>query len=537
MLDNASQELSSPPFVCSPSSSNEAEEQQRRRHESDDQDVRDVNTDVLTKYQACCLYASHSLSMWDSRMYEFAVVSHASHLSHSLCGSLPRTLCGYDTKSYIQIIFIQTTFPGNLLASSIKSVSSPLCQDRLLSLAHQSFPSSGIAETLCVLLFSSALGRWVDRSPRLPALLLTININRITILISCLTWMITLSLSQTTPLHIFFSVALILGMIEKLSRITNTLSMERDWVPILANANNDSMMPYTLTHLNTVMRRIDMLCKLLAPLMVSESITFFHSEKAVAALVATISTLGWVVESWCVQRVYTTHGKLRIPKSILPKGVENISNLPHRRTSARLPQLLDQLKKVLSSHYLALKYYFASPVCIPSLCAAVPHASVLTFSGTLVTYLLNAGISLTTVTVARFVGAVFEVASTFAYPWAVRRFSARTNDKVGNNVEMGERQEGEALLMQEDDGVEKARGKSELAEEHCKESIDQGDEHAVVKVGLWSICGLMLSLVSHPICVFIPAKAPPTLIPFQKIYGMKRHMYSSQTHLIKNNSN
>lgn len=66
-----------------------------------------------------------------------------------------------------------------------------------------------------------------------------------------------------------------------------------------------------------------------------------------------------------------------------------------------------------------LGYYFPTSVWIPSLCAAVTHASVLTFSGTMLTYILNAGYSLNTITGARASGAVFEIGSTFIFPWAV----------------------------------------------------------------------------------------------------------------------
>lgn len=304
--------------------------------------------------------------------------------------------------------------------------------------------------------------------------------------------------------------------------------MEQDWVPILANANDDGTTPYTLTHLNTIMRRIDMLCKLLAPLAISESIASLHSERMVAALVATISTLGWAAESWCVRRVYTTQGRLRVPKST-SRDVEPIPTFPHRTTARHLPQTFIHLKSALSSHYLALKYYFASPACIPSLCAAVPHASVLTFSGTLVTYLLNAGVSLTTITIAKVAGAVFEIGSTFVYPWAVRQFSAKMKEKGGRNVEMGERQEGCLLLREWDDGVEAEEEKSDVVEECHRGLNDQGDESAVVNVGLWSICGLLLSLVSYPLYMSILAKECRIIISFQIILK-ERKAYSFQTY-------
>lgn len=70
----------------------------------------DARIDDVTSRQAYCLYVSHALSMWNSRMYEFAVVR--SLFGESVLLELVITS--------IQILFVQTAFPGNLIASSIK---------------------------------------------------------------------------------------------------------------------------------------------------------------------------------------------------------------------------------------------------------------------------------------------------------------------------------------------------------------------------------------------------------------------------------
>ena len=69
--------------------------------------------------------------------------------------------------------------------------------------------------------------------------------------------------------------------------------MERDWVPTLANTSVGAQYPapYDLTHLNTTMRSLDMLCKLVAPLAVSTFVSTVEWERIAAVVVAAISTL------------------------------------------------------------------------------------------------------------------------------------------------------------------------------------------------------------------------------------------------------
>ena len=66
MLGNA-QSVDFPPISFAPVPVDELDS------ESDD-DGHDTPFDELTSRQAYCLYVSHSLSMWNSRMYEFSVV-------------------------------------------------------------------------------------------------------------------------------------------------------------------------------------------------------------------------------------------------------------------------------------------------------------------------------------------------------------------------------------------------------------------------------------------------------------------------------
>ncbi len=374
---------------------------------------------------------------------------------------------------------------------------------------------SGVAETICVLLFASALGRWVDHSSsRLRVLLTTIIINRISILVSCITWFVILSFSYSTPKRVFFAVALILGMVEKLSRGTNIISMERDWVPTLANTSVDAThrVLYDLTHLNTTMRRIDMLCKLIAPLAVSTFVSKVESEKLAIVMLAAIGILSLGPECWGAQQVWDQNSRLRARKgSVDDITISGAQDLPTQLsyTKTRSARLVSDLYGKIVLHimdsiraYVAdLGYYFRSSVWVPSLCAAVPHASVLTFSGTMLIYLLNAGYSLNTITGAKVSGAVFEIASTFVFPWAVGIFS--TSKHPSSRYDRGGYHEVEQ------------REPSSISDSDNQAQCSQSSpiiEHSIIRVGSWALGGLLLSLVG--------TTAPPTLL-----FSVLKHPY------------
>ncbi|MCJ1354667.1 MAG: hypothetical protein MMC33_004656 [Icmadophila ericetorum] len=456
--------------------------------------------DALAKREAWYLYISHFLSMWNSRMYEFAV-----------------------------ILFIQAAFPGNLLASSI----------------------NGIAETICVLFFSFALGRWVDRAPsRLHTLLITIITNRVTVTVLCLIWVLILSSTNPTLKKVLFALVLILGMVEKDSRMANILSMERDWIPTLASSVTEAA--YDLTYLNTVMRRIDTICKFLAPLAISACITLV-TPKPAALGVASLSLMSFGPECWCVQKVWKQSDKLRTRKQVTISGyernnIEDISIQNNSLTSRSLQYsrfvsgtLVAEIRASCSIHLNGLRCFFHTSVWLPSLCAAVLHASVLTYSSSLVTYLLNAGFTLATITVVRAIGSVFEIGSTFVFQWAVAILSRSqssqgryelagidegedkhvmeedstsgdTNSRetedakseralVGSDATQGlSKQESQDKVLQDETSRERAEGLE--AESNLETVSSPNVDAAVARVGLWGLLGLSVNLIPAMISLF-----------------------------------
>jgi iron-regulated transporter 1 len=127
---------------------------------------------------------------------------------------------------------------------------------------------------------ASIVGSWIDRAPsRLPPLLISILSNHGAIVAAYICWLIWLIMAGTetdnTP-HaqnpfsssakgFQFGLILVLDAIQHLSATGNKLSLERDWVPALVEPAGTSDAAYSLTQVNAVMGRIDLICKLVAP--------------------------------------------------------------------------------------------------------------------------------------------------------------------------------------------------------------------------------------------------------------------------------
>jgi iron-regulated transporter 1 len=189
------------------------------------------------------------------------------------------------------------------------------------------------------------------------------------------------------------------------------LSMERDWVVAVASPDGK---PYDLTHLNSTMRRIDLICKLIAPIMISLIISA-TSVKTSILVTGFMSFASWAAEVWCAKRVYNASAKLRAPKLIEQDQMSDA--LPAHGIR---PSFQHQVSQTFHRYTRDFQNYFSSTVWIPSMSLTLLHLSALSYGATFVTFLLSAGISLEIITMARAAGSVVEISSTVVTPVGVR---------------------------------------------------------------------------------------------------------------------
>ena len=261
------------------------------------------------------------------------------------------------------------------------------------------------------------------------------------------------------------------------------ISMERDWVPVLAvdpiPAPTGSFR-YTLSHLNAVMRRIDLICKLLAPVVISLVISFTSISIGVM-VVAIMSCVSWGFEILSARQVWQSNTRLQERRPVRgtcePSGAEI--------TQSPLPNIGKWTVRASTRQIYQLRAYFKSDVWIPSIALALLHVSVLSYSATFVTYLLNSGFSLILITVVRATSSIVEVSSTFVAPRSIE-YLARSKRGLNGYGDT------EQLLSD-------------------SEGVAQKDRHAVglARSGLWGISlqlGCLVSLLSSIPYAFRRAK-------------------------------
>jgi iron-regulated transporter 1 len=139
-----------------------------------------------------------------------------------------------------------------------------------------------------------------------------------------------------------------------------------------------------------------------------------------------VTILLWTLEIWCARVIAKENDQLRLPKT--PSDDEASYEGLEAKQSIKLgaPTWSQKLCYILyEGPRTRFKHYFSMSVWPASMVISVQQMSVLAYSSTLITFLLEAGYSLSTVTIARGTGSTMAVMATFITPMAANYLRKR----------------------------------------------------------------------------------------------------------------
>lgn len=306
------------------------------------------------------LYVSHTLSTWNARTFEFGAV-----------------------------IFLATIFPQTLFYTSLYAL----------------FRSAAAA------ILSSWLGGLVDRTHRLTTVRQSIVWQRLSVAISCLLLQALLQGDSSRPITLsLFLSSVALACLEKLAFIVNTVSVERDWVIVISES-----LKLERQDLNSAMRRIDLVCKLVAPLCVS--LVDSYSTKLAIWFVFGQNALSVIFEYFAIAQVFSAIPELGHRKDSHNDNDISTSAYPSQDHATSQALNLSFFHPTLTPW----KEYILNPAFLASFSLSLLYLTVLSFASQMTTYLLSLGFTSFHVSVMRLVAVSLELTSTCAAPLLMRR--------------------------------------------------------------------------------------------------------------------
>ncbi|OCK82278.1 hypothetical protein K432DRAFT_349323 [Lepidopterella palustris CBS 459.81] len=311
------------------------------------------------------LYLSHTLSSWNSRTFEFGAV-----------------------------LFLATIFPGTLFYASCYA----------------------LFRSAAAVLLSSSVGALVDQTSRLTTVRHSIVWQRVPVAISCLLLLLILHLGNMRVLLLScFAASVALACVEKLASVANTVAIERDWVIVVSES-----LEIERQYLNGTMRRIDLLCKLIAPVFIS--LIDGYSTRIAIWFVFAQNGISVLIEYVAIKQVYDavpalSHHKLQNSDDDLPD-----SPIPEDASPTLSPPATsNDPTTFLSTAWLPWHSYISNPAFLASFSLSLLYLTVLSTGAQMSTYLLTLHFSGLSVSLMRLLAIVMELSATIAAPLLMKK--------------------------------------------------------------------------------------------------------------------
>ncbi|XP_021765993.1 solute carrier family 40 member 1-like isoform X2 [Chenopodium quinoa] len=321
-----------------------------------------------------CLYVGHFLSRWSARMWEFSVA-----------------------------LYMINIWPDSLLLTALY----------------------GVVESASVALFGPIIGEWVNKLSYVKVLQLWTLSQNLSFIAAGVAVIVLLVYSSLKSI-IFTSLVLVTylsGAVAVLSTLVGTILIEREWVVVMSEDQPTGV----LTKLNSVLRRIDLVCKLCAPV-VSGFIVSFVSLTASAIFLALWNVVSVCVEYWLLSSVYEGIPALHL-KDSKRKQIPSSDPEPSKSLSEQNSDLPIEYKNNIPSPKTqkfgcfsilpclgAWKVYLNQEVVLPGLSLALLFFTVLSFGSLMTAVLEWEGIAAYQIGIARGISAIVGITATFTYP-------------------------------------------------------------------------------------------------------------------------
>ncbi|XP_020578242.1 solute carrier family 40 member 1-like isoform X3 [Phalaenopsis equestris] len=318
------------------------------------------------------MYVGHFLSRWGARMWEFSVG-----------------------------LYMINILPDSLLFTAIY----------------------GVVEAASTALFGPAVGTLVEKIPHKQVLRMWLLIRSLSFLVAggavaALLVYFGPSSHKSVSFMGLVVITNISGAISVLSTLAGTILIEREWVVVISHGRP----PEELAEMNSTVRRIDLICKLFAPVLTGFIISFV-SLVASAVTLALWNVLSVWLEYWLWITVY--HGFPALSESRERRHVEEVSSFSIESSMVESSSWRRKMAECLSKTlcFDAWIVYFNQDVVLPGVALALLYFTVLSF-GTLMTATLEwKGIPAYIIGIARGISAIIGIMATVVYPILHSRIS------------------------------------------------------------------------------------------------------------------
>jgi len=297
----------------------------------------------------------------------------------------------------------------------------------------------GLTVSLSVVFCGSTIGRWVDQNPRWKAARTALILQNSFVALCALCVALTFYFRSQLELEgndwgipIACGVIVVLGSLAQLASLASTIVVDKDWIVILANGDQDQ-----LARMNSVCRSINLASNIIAPIAVGQ-ILYLLSQIIAAAIIAAWNVVSFAIEILLLWSIYRENPKLSVKltekKDVLleDKSSRGASDEYSRKGSTCCHFLVDRFQGLWKSWAI----YFKHEIRNAGLSLACLYMTVLGFDSITTGFAYSQGVPEYVLGILGALGAIVGLLGSITFPFMVRRLGVLRTGLCGFGLEV-----------------------------------------------------------------------------------------------------
>jgi iron-regulated transporter 1 len=252
----------------------------------------------------------------------------------------------------------------------------------------------------------------------------------------CLRYIQQLTFCYSHPVQARYALTaftILLGALSSAGSVGVSICVERDWTKAMCGAD-----ALALGRMNAVMRRIDLLCLMLAPIASGLLMTYAGLFPAVV-IISVYNAVAWMPEIRMLQIAQRHSAALRLLK-YSPSSMTSddpaiatvvVTDVQQQQKASAAAILWSAVRAPVVNLVTGWSTYIRQPVLLPAVALAMLYFTVLSLGFMMTAYVKHQGLTEVVVSIFRAAGALTGILATFLYPWLQKRLGILTIGMLG----------------------------------------------------------------------------------------------------------
>ena len=288
----------------------------------------------------------------------------------------------------------------------------------------------GLAWTFFAIVFTPAVGAWIDRTPRIKVIRYSLLMQNLLVIVDAITLLVVFEWPPKSDglMTFIYVVIIVFGASANVIAQGEKISIAKDWIVVVCKGDKT-----LLAESNALLRRIDLTVAIVSPIAVGFAMSIVSTYASII-FICMWDLFSFFAEYFLLLKVYKDIPELRFKND----DEESVSLLGNKKSSLETEGRFVEVKSGfdvvgrLKGFILGWRVYYKQDVFLAGLTLAVVYLTCLGFNAITTGYAYTQGLTALSVSLCYAAGSLVGIFGTLLFPYMRLKFGLLKTGAIGS---------------------------------------------------------------------------------------------------------